>query len=157
MHIRGNVNGNRIFLDLTGKETEVYSSANRVLARSCESPYFGGFGSSLNYKGFEISAFLSFVKGNKIFNNDRTNIENPQYLTDNLSKDLLTEWRKAGDITQIPNPAATFRSGTTHFVEDGDFLRLRNASVSYSLPKQLISRIKLSSVRFFAQGQNLVT
>jgi len=150
-------NGNPIFLDLNGKETETYSSANRVLVGSYESPYFGGFGSSLNYKGFEVSAFFSFVKGNKIFNNDRTNIENPQYLTDNLSKDLITEWRKAGDITQIPSPTATFRSGTTHFVEDGDFLRLRNASVSYSLPKQLIGAIKLSSVRFFAQGQNLVT
>ncbi len=150
-------NGNPIFLDLNGKETDVYSSANRVIVGSYESPNFGGFGSSLNYKGIEVSAFFSFVKGNQIFNNDRTNIENPQYLTDNLSSDLATEWRKAGDITQIPAATATFRSATTHFVENGDFLRLRNASISYSLPKQLIGAIKLTSVRFFAQGENLVT
>jgi TonB-linked SusC/RagA family outer membrane protein len=150
-------NGNPLFLDLNGKETETYSSANRVIVGSYETPNFGGFGSSLNYKGLEVSAFFSFVKGNQIFNNDRTNIENPQYLSDNLSTDLLTEWRKAGDITQIPGAKATFRSATTHFVENGDFLRLRNATVSYSLPKQLISAIKVTSIRFFAQGQNLVT
>ncbi len=150
-------NGNPLFLDLDGKETEIYSSANRVIVGSFETPDFGGFGSSINYKGLEISAFFSFVKGNKIFNNDRTNIENPQYLSDNLSADLLMEWRKPGDITQIPSAKATFRSATTHFVENGDFLRLRNATVSYSLPKQLISAIKVTSVRFFAQGQNLVT
>jgi TonB-linked SusC/RagA family outer membrane protein len=150
-------NGNPLFLDLNGKETEIYSSANRVIVGSYETPDFGGFGSSINYKGLEISAFFSFVKGNQIFNNDRTNIENPQYLSDNLSADLLMEWRKPGDITQIPSAKATFRSATTHFVENGDFLRLRNATVSYSLPKQLISAIKVTSVRFFAQGQNLVT
>ncbi|MEJ7767857.1 MAG: TonB-dependent receptor [Chitinophagaceae bacterium] len=150
-------NGNPLYLDLNGTETETYSSGNRVIVGSFESPYFGGFGSSLNYKGFEVSAFFSFLTGNKIFNNDRTNVENPQYLTDNLSVDLSTEWRKAGDITKIPNPTATFRSATTRFVEDGDFLRLRNASVSYSLPQQLFRSIKFSSVRFFAQGQNLFT
>jgi hypothetical protein len=150
-------NGNPIYLDLDGKETETYSAANRVLAGSYESPYFGGFGSSLNYRGLEVSAFFSFVKGNKIFNNDRTNVENPQYLDDNLSTALITEWRKAGDVTQIPRPAAPFRTGTTRFVEDGDFLRLRNATISYSLPKQLISAIKVNSVRLFIQGQNLVT
>ena len=150
-------NGNPVYQDKDGKETETYSAANRVIVGSYESPYFGGFGSSLNFKGLEVSAFFSFVKGNKIFNNDRTNVENPQYLTDNLSADLNTEWRKAGDITRIPRATATFRSGTTRFVEDGDFLRLRNAMISYTLPAQLTNTIKFKSIRIFAQGQNLVT
>ncbi|MEJ7911613.1 MAG: hypothetical protein WKF70_00565, partial [Chitinophagaceae bacterium] len=55
------------------------------------------------------------------------------------------------------NPNANFQSGTTHFVEKGDFLRFRNASVSYSLPKQWTNTIKINSLKVFAQGQNLFT
>lgn len=150
-------NGNPRYLNTKGEVTETYNPADRVIVGSFEAPFFGGFGSSLNYKGFELSAFFSYVKGNEIFNNDRTNIENPIYLWDNLSKDLLTEWRKPGDMTNIPRADHNFQSGTTHFVESGDFLRLRNASVSYNLPKAWMSRIKMNSARLFIQGQNLVT
>lgn len=150
-------NGNAIFLDLEGKQTETYSAANRVISGSFETPYFGGFGSTINYKGIELSAFFSFVKGNEIYNNDRANVENPQYLDDNLIKELSKEWRKSGDITDIPRATAPFRSGTTHFVENGDFLRFRNASIAYNLPKNLLTHIKLNSLRIYAQGQNLIT
>jgi hypothetical protein len=128
-----------------------------MIVGSFEAPYFGGFGSSLKFKGIELSGLFSFVRGNKIYNNDRTNVENPAYLFDNMSADLLREWRQPGDITNIPSPNATFRESTTHFVEKGDFLRLRNVMASYTLPVSLTSRIKLSTLRFYVQGQNLAT
>jgi len=150
-------NGNQQFYDIDGKVTEVYSPADRVIVGSFEAPFFGGFGSSVNFKGLELSAFFSFVKGNEIFNNDRANVEYSQYYYDNLTKDLLREWRKPGDITDIPGFDANFESATTHFVEKGDFLRFRNASISYSLPSNLMRNIKVNSARLFVQGQNLVT
>ena len=70
---------------------------------------------------------------------------------------MLTQWQNPGDLTQIPNPDATFRTETTRFVENGDFLRLRNVNVSYTLPKSWTGAIKLNTVRVFAQGQNLKT
>ncbi len=149
-------NGNSIYLDKNGNPTETYSSNNRVLVGSTEVPYFGGFGSSVSYKGFEASAFFSFVKGNKLFNYDRSNVEYP-YAADNLSADLLREWRTPGQVTDIPNPNADYIAETTRFVENGDFLRLRNATISYSLPKTWLSRVKINSLRVFVQGQNLVT
>ena len=150
-------NGNAQYLNKDGEVTEVYNPNDRVIVGTAETPFFGGFGTALKYKGFEVNSFFSFVTGNKLFNNDRVNVENPLYLWDNLSADLLNEWRKPGDITNIPSPNNPFRSGTTRFVEDGDFLRLRNLTVSYTLPKQLIGATGLNTVRLFAQGQNLVT
>ena len=117
----------------------------------------GGFGTALSYKGIAIDGFFSFVSGNYLFNNDRNNVENPSYLWDNLSAELVTFWKQPGDITQIPRPGAAHRSATTRFVEKGDFLRLRNLNVSYTLPKSVVNSIKLTNVRFFAQGQNLFT
>ncbi len=150
-------NGNPQFVNRQGEVTEDYSPEDRVIVGSFEAPYFGGFGSSLKFKGIELSGLFSFVTGNKIYNNDRTNVENPAYLFDNLSADLVREWRQPGDITNIPSPNATFRESTTHFVENGDFLRLRNVMASYTLPVSLTSRIKLSTLRFYVQGQNLAT
>ncbi|HZI01867.1 MAG TPA: TonB-dependent receptor, partial [Flavisolibacter sp.] len=150
-------NGRPQFMDKEGKTTETYNANDRVIVGSFETPFFGGFGSTVNFKGFELNAFFSFVKGNEIFNNDRTNVENPAYLYDNLSKDLVREWRNPGDKTDIQSPAAAFRSATTRFVEKGDFLRLRNASVAYSLPSRWTNAAKLRNARLYIQGQNLLT
>lgn len=150
-------NGNQQFLDKEGKVTEVYNPADRQIVGSFEAPFFGGFGSSVNFKGLELSAFFSFVKGNEIFNNDRANVEYSQYYYDNLTTDLLREWRRPGDITDIPGFNSNFESGTTHFVEKGDFLRFRNASISYSLPSALLKSVKVNSARLFVQGQNIIT
>lgn len=150
-------NGNPQFVNREGVVTEDYNPEDRVIAGTYEAPYFGGFGSSLKFKGLELSGLFSFVAGNKIYNNDRTNVENPAYFFDNLSADLVREWRQPGDITNIPSPNATFRESTTHFVEKGDFLRLRNVMLSYALPAGLIGRAKLSTVRVYVQGQNLAT
>jgi hypothetical protein len=92
-----------------------------------------------------------------LFNNDRVNVENPAYLWDNLARNLVREWRKPGDITDIPRPGNAFQSGTTRFLESGNFVRFRNAMVSYNVPKQVTQRLKLSSLRMFVQGQNLHT
>ncbi|MFD2247039.1 SusC/RagA family TonB-linked outer membrane protein [Pontibacter ruber] len=151
-------NGDPQFYTKDGEITNVYDPNDRVIVGSTEAPFFGGFGTALNFKGFEVSTFFSFVKGNEIYNNDRSNIENPQYLYDNLATTMLTEWRKPGDITQIPRPdAAWYNDNTTRMVESGDFLRLRNINISYTLPQTLVSRLNLSSIKLYAQGQNLKT
>jgi hypothetical protein len=84
-------------------------------------------------------------------------VENPAYVISNVSRELLTEWQQPGDITNIPSPYSNFELATTRFLEKGDFLRLRNVMLSYELPKQLLERTKISSVRVFIQGQNLQT
>ncbi|ALI97977.1 SusC/RagA family TonB-linked outer membrane protein [Rufibacter tibetensis] len=150
-------NGNAQYRKLNGELTETYSAADRVIVGSAEVPFFGGFGSSLNIKGVELSAFFSFQRGNEVFNNDLVNVTNPAYFYDNMSVELLKEWKKAGDITDVPRAGNRFQSSTTRFVEDGNFLRLRNLNLSYTLPGSLTNTLRLRSVRAFVQGQNLVT
>lgn len=150
-------NGNALYRKTDGTITEVYDPNDRVIVGSYETPYFGGFGSTITYKGISLTGLFSYVIGNQIFNNDRTNVENPAYIFDNLSADLTSEWRTPGQVTQIPRPGNQFRSGTTRFVEDGDFLRLRNVMLSYTVPTKLIKKAGIRTVRVFAQGQNLLT
>lgn len=140
-----------------GEITTTYSPSDAQIFGPREAPYFGGFTNSFRFKGLELSALFTYAFGNFIFNNDRTNVEIPDYYADNVSRALLREWQKPGDITDIPNPNLPFQTSVTHFLEKGDFLRLRNLTLSYSLPTPTLRKAKMSSVRLFFQGQNVLT
>jgi TonB-linked SusC/RagA family outer membrane protein len=150
-------NGAQQYRKLDGSITENFDADDRIIAGSSQIPYFGGFGTTLAYKGFSLNTFFSFVSGNKIFNNDRTNVVFPFYYFDNLAAENLREWRNVGDITDVPRFDDTFESSTTRFVESGNFLRLRNATFSYQLPSKLLQKSKINSVKLFVQGQNIYT
>jgi TonB-dependent starch-binding outer membrane protein SusC len=141
----------------TKTTTNIYDPSDREEIGTSDAPTFGGFGTDISYKGLNIGVLFSFVQGNKIYNNDRNNLVNPGYLFDNLSREVLDEWRTPGQITNVPNPSNPYFAETTRFIEDGSFVRLRNVVVSYDLPSNLIKRWKMSTLRVFVQGQNLFT
>jgi TonB-dependent starch-binding outer membrane protein SusC len=149
--------GAQQFRKLNGEITTTYTPDDAQAFGPREAPYFGGFNNSFRFKGIEVSALFVYGFGNYIFNNDRTNVEIPDYYADNVSRALLREWQKPGDITDIPNPNLPHQTDITHFLEKGDFARLRNLTVSYSLPATVVRRAKMSSARFFLQGQNILT
>ena len=157
-------NGDALYRKKDGSLTNQFSSDDLIPYGTRFAPYFGGFTNTFNYRGVELSVFFSWIYGNKVYNNDRTNVENPTYYADNLAVSLLRAWKQPGDITDVPRVQTTgglttdpFQAQTTRFVEDGSFLRLRNVMLSYNLPQTWISKAKLRSVRVYVQGQNLWT
>jgi TonB-linked SusC/RagA family outer membrane protein len=148
-------NGDALYYKKDGKTTtNVYDPADRALLGTTDPPYFGGFSNTFNFKGFELSTMFSYAFGQVLYNDDRVQVENPIYWYSNLSKSMLREWQHPGDITDVQSPFADFRQETSRFVEKGDYLRLRNIMVSYNLQKNLLDRLKIKSLRVFAQAQN---
>jgi hypothetical protein len=151
--------GDALYYKKDGKTTSnVYSPEDAVVIGPTDPPSFGGFGTTLNYKGIELDVLFSYAYGNYIYNNGRANVEYAVYSFSELDVQMLKQWQKPGDKTLVPsadNQFASFHPETTRFVEKGNFLRLRNISLSYSLPKTLLNKIKLNRVKVFAQGQNL--
>ncbi|HEY6502987.1 MAG TPA: SusC/RagA family TonB-linked outer membrane protein [Chitinophagaceae bacterium] len=151
-------NGDALYYKADGKTiTNVYDPADAAIVGSFDPKGFGGFGATVTYKSFELSALFTYQYGFDIFNQARVDVENPQYWFSNLNRNNLREWQHPGDITDIPSPFNDFQATTTRFLEKGDFLRLRNIIVSYSLPNSIISKWKMGSLKIFAQGQNLYT
>ena len=155
-------NGNALYRRRDKGLTEVYNAAtDRVIYGTADAPWFGGISSTLAYKGFDLSAQVNFFLDRELFNNDRNNVINPQYYFDNMSVEVLREWRNPGDITDVPRPTATggnaYRANTTRLLEDASFWRLRNVMLGYTLPQNLLSRAKIKSARVFVQGQNWLT
>ncbi|MBL7727752.1 MAG: SusC/RagA family TonB-linked outer membrane protein, partial [Dinghuibacter sp.] len=150
-------NGNSLYGKADKSSTETFSLNDRQIFGTRDAPYFGGITNRFAYKGIELSVFFNFLFGNKVYNNDRVNVEDPSYFFDNVSAALLNEWRTPGQVTNIPRPTQAMRANTTRFLENGGFLRLRNVQLGYNLPSGLIKKAKLNSVRLFVQGENLWT
>ncbi|MEO6489471.1 MAG: hypothetical protein ABIO04_05995, partial [Ferruginibacter sp.] len=149
-------NGDALYFTKDGKTTtNQYDPNDKVVVGKFDPPYFGGLTTSINVKGIEASVLFTYSFGNKIYNTDRVNVENPTYYVSNLNRELLTEWQQPGDITNIPSPFNDFQPLTTRFVEDGKFLRLRNITLSYTPVIVMLGKYKMNSFRFFVQAQNL--
>jgi hypothetical protein len=148
--------GEALYWEKDGKTTtNVYDPDDRVLVGPIDPPNFGGFGTTLNFKGIALDVLFSYAWGAQSYNNDRLNVENSIYWYSNLAASMLREWQMPGDITDIPSSFNDLHAETTRFVEKNDYLRLRNVMLSYTLPKKYTDKWKMRNVRVFAQGQNL--
>jgi hypothetical protein len=151
-------NGNAIYRRPDGALTELFNDVNdRQIFGTRDAPYYGGFTNKFTYKSIELSVFFSYVFGNLVYNNDRANVENPSYFGDNMWVEVAKEWRKPGDITNIPRANQTIRTSTTRFIEDGSFLRLRNLQFAYNVAPATAKKLGIGSARFFLLGENLWT
>jgi TonB-linked SusC/RagA family outer membrane protein len=150
-------NGNAQYRTLDGKLTETYNQNDRKIVGNSDPQYFGGFGFDFNVKGFFINTQFTYMGGLSIYNNERNNVENPDYYYDNMNADLLNEWQKPGDITNIPRPDNPYVSGTTRFVENNSFVRLRQLNLGYNVPANIVSKIGLRSFMIYGGGTNLLT
>ena len=121
-------------------------------------PHNGGFGLNVSWKGLSLNADFAWVLGKYMVNNDYYFAANPyNFAGYNQSKDVLNEWKEPGDITDIPAYGNVMQFDT-HLLENASFLRLKNISLSYTLPKNWLLPTKvIQGVRIMATARNLFT
>lgn len=122
-----------------------------------EAPWRGGFGSSLRFGGFDLSVLFSWQRGASKFDNLEFFLENPAgFLGSGYNQSsTLNFWKKPGDIASTPSPlySVDFSSKMIH---DASFMRLRDVTLSYALPRTALEKTKvISSARIYVQGSNL--
>ncbi|MDP4208661.1 MAG: TonB-dependent receptor [Bacteroidota bacterium] len=144
----------------------VIDSKDRVKLGSPYPKFTGGFSLNAVYKtnagDFDLGMNIYFSYGNKIVNwltNDKYNAVGQT----NLASDALDKaWHGEGTSTKIPilshnDLNENYTKFSDLYVEDGSFIRLKDIQLGYSLPKKVISRLKLSNLRFFISAQNILT
>lgn len=141
--------------------TSTYSQATRVVVGSPLPDWIGGVTNTFSYKGFELSVLFSAVIGNELnfYGVGRFSSANARF-EDNQTVDQLAAWTKENPNTNVPEARLFFNNGaqpSSRFIQDGSFVRLRNATFSYNFPKSLTSKAKIQSLRLFVTGQNLLT
>lgn len=141
--------------------TNDFSSANFVVLGNPNPPYLGAITNTISYKGLELTFTFQGVAGNKIhMAGDPYMAANAAWF-DNQTTEQLNSWKEPGDITMIPEARLGYSNGdqarSSRYISDGDYIKLRSAMLSYDLPETVVSKMNLSGLRFYIQGQNLLT
>ena len=128
-----------------------------------KSPYpdfYGGITNVFNYKDWEFSFLFSFQYGNWLYH---TGLRQASYVTtfdiQNKYAVLSNHWSPENSSSTIPllyNSQMAGRDNSRYLV-DGSYLRLRNISLNYALPRLLAENLHTKSIKLFIQAQNLFT
>ncbi len=144
------------YADING-DGSITQDGDRVVIGNAQPKFLAGLTNNFYYKNFDVSIFLYASYGNKVFNQNRQQLEQ---LTgqQNASPDALDRWTPSNPSTTMPrafeDPATIV---SDRFVEDASFLRLKNIVLGYTLPAKLIKKAHFGNVRFYVASQNILT
>jgi TonB-linked SusC/RagA family outer membrane protein len=155
-------NGEPLFYDSDGNVTNVYDSDANVLmsGKSPIADFDGGINLYVAYKGFDLATDFYFKSGNYILNYMESNMLSDGTSADaNQRVDAFNYWKNPGDTNVLPNPlfGNEAQQNSDRWLQKGDYIRLRNLTLGYSIPRDFISKTGIQSFRVYVQGQNLWT
>ena len=115
---------------------------------------------SANYKGFDFSAVIGSAWNYKLYNGNKYFYEGMNSKS-NMLKSTLDAWTPQNTNTNVPRAVYQDPNGnmkeSDRFLENGDFIRLRQVQLGYTLPKSLLQHMHLDKLRFYVSGENLFT
>ncbi|GAB4020096.1 TonB-dependent receptor [Spirosoma migulaei] len=146
----GRLGGQKV-KDINGDGT--ITAADQVLAGNAQPNFIFGFSTSLRYRGFDLSLFVQGVQGNKLMNLFRYTFETALG-QQNVLATLANRWSPTNPSNEY---ASGFQGGrlplSDRYIEDASFIRLKNISLGYTLPK-----IKgISQIRLYVSANNALT
>jgi len=148
--------GDRLYKDISGDKTFT-SAADRDIIGHAQPDFIFGFNNNFEFKGFDLSLLFQGAVGNEILNGNRQSLElfSGQQ---NAAISALDRWTSTNTSKLIPraklDPAPVF---SNRYIEDGSFIRLKTASLGYTFPKKVIKALKLSNIKIYISGSNLLT
>lgn len=151
------------FYDKNGVITETYSGSDAVVlpGKSPNPKLFGGYGTSLSYKGIELSADFTYSSGGYTYNNNFQILDSwGENVFQNQSTLALNYWKKPGDVNVLPkaSQASADQTYTTdYYLQKDNYIRFKSLQLAYTIPKNFTQKIKIASIRVFVTGENLLT
>lgn len=137
----------------------VINGQDRVMVGDANADFFGGFNNTFSYKNFGLNFFIQFQYGNDIINGMRYALEGMSGV-ENQAVTVLKRWRKQGDDTDMPRALRSDTRntyGSSRWIEDGSYARLKSLTLSYRVPTNAIKKYKLRGLDMFVTGTNLFT
>ncbi len=144
------------FKDVNGDG--IVSALDRVYLGSAIPKIYYGANVAASYKNFDLSFFFQGNAGSKVYNGVYRDLMTLQY--GNQHTDALNYWTTSNTNTNVPRPVigdpnANLRD-SDRFVESGSYVRLQNAQIGYSVPKAILSKLKVDRIRVYVSGQNVL-
>jgi TonB-linked SusC/RagA family outer membrane protein len=151
----------------------VVDDKDRGIIGKTQPKFFGGLNQQFTYKNFDLSVFVNFQVGNDVYNANKLEFTSGYTINSNLLSTMNDRWRTIDENGEVvtdpvalaklnPNPKlwAPLRSASSFYahswaIEDGSFLRINNITLGYTLPSNILKRLKINSLRVYGTVNNL--
>lgn len=164
------------FRNLDGNE--VIDENDKTVIGHASPKFYGGLNNNFTYKNFDLSIFLTYSYGNEVLNatklvTTKVGKQNSNALAVMNSGNRWMTINAEGRVVTDPEELAALNAGKSiaswrdneegdkyvhsWAVEDAYFLKLSNITLGYTFPKQLVRKFRLSKLRIYATGNNLLT
>jgi len=149
--------GMETYKDLDGDNQ--ITAADRTFIGSAQPKFTYGVNNTLTYGNFGLTFLFQGVQGNDIYNASRMELESLNDSKNQLAT-VLNRWTPQNKTTDIPKAVKDDTDNTktsSRFVENGSYLRLKTATLSYNFGQMALGKLKMSKVMIYASSYNLLT
>lgn len=167
----GQAPGEAKWLDVNGDGKITRAADGNEVIGNASPKFIYGWNNSVSYKNFDLTFLVQGSQGNDIFNAVRIKTENP---SNGLSTNLNNRWTPESQNTDVPrflstrernlmNLGSNQTSGigvdqrSSRWIEDGSYLRLKNITLSYSLPSSITNKLRIQRLSAYVTAINLLT
>ncbi len=155
------VNGRDVDGNLTGKPDGSINDDDRQSLGSTLPDFTYGFNNRFSFKNFDLNVFIDGVEGVNVLSRTVRNASNGQGFSNQFASYYENRWHPTnnpnGTLARADYTQSSERlraNVSSAFVEDGSFLRVRNITLGYNLPKEVISKIGLTKLRIYTTAKN---
>ena len=149
--------------EISREKTFNYTEATKQYVGQASPKFQGSVSSKLELYGFDFSFQMNYSLGGKIYGDHLSYDEQTgaSGLTNTTRYVYENRWQKPGDNALVPKFTYGDRSNanraSSRFLMKGDYLKLRNITLGYTLPKNFVNRIRLSNARVYVSADNIYT
>ena len=151
--MNGKTIGGLRFKDLNGDKK--INDADLGIIGSPHPDLVAGLNLGVDYKNWNVNAFINGSFGNEIFNYVKIFTHFRQFFS-NVDREYYLNNGKNGTPKLNASDAGS-RQASTYYVEDGSYVRLGQLQIGYNLPKATAKKFGMSNLKLYVQGQNLFT
>ena len=137
--------------------------ADRYYVGTAIPDFFGGFTNNFSYGNFDLSVLMTYSYGGEMYDNIYSSLFDARLWAGDYGNafhaDRINRWVQPGDETGQPRVqqgnASLYAGTSAERLRDMSYLSLKNVTLGYKLPSELISRFGMSSLRLYASADNL--
>jgi TonB-linked SusC/RagA family outer membrane protein len=148
--------------NVTGRETTTtWSTATQYEYGDILPKVYGGFGTSIDVYGVDLSVDFAYQFGGQIFDNTYSTLMHggySSYAGQNWHADILNAWTPENTQTNIPRLNATdayTNATSTRFIISSDYVSLQNITLGYSFPSRWLKKVSIGKLRIFGVADNV--
>jgi hypothetical protein len=141
--------------------TKTYSEATDYLCGSSIPDLYGGFGTSIEFYGFDFGVNFTYQIGGLTYDGDYAKMTSSPVAGStgtNIHRDVYKAWSAEGEENNIPRWQFNdqYSSGTSdRFLTSASYLNIQNAQLGYTVPSKLTKKFGVNMLRVYVAADNV--